>query len=65
MVYHQILAGQSTKDVHGMSGSSLIHEYRGFTPCQVKHHVQIKFVTPILYFIDNFKKYDFFVHIHH
>ena len=31
---------------------------------QVEHHVQDKFATPILYGIDNFKFYDFFLHIH-
>ena len=28
--------------------------------CQVEHHVQDNFATPILYDIDNFKIYDIF-----
>ena len=28
--------------------------HRGFTSCQVEHHVQAKFATPILYAIDQF-----------
>ena len=28
--------------------------------CQVENHVRIKFATPILYAIDNFKNYDIF-----
>ena len=32
----------------------------GFTPCQVEHHVQTKFATPILHAIDSFKDYDIF-----
>ena len=28
--------------------------------CQVEHHMQDKFATPILYGIDNFKFYDIF-----
>ena len=27
---------------------------------QAEHHMQTKFVTPILYAIDNFKNYDIF-----
>jgi hypothetical protein len=34
------------------------------TPCQIKNHVQRKFATPILYAIDIFKNYDFFLYIH-
>jgi hypothetical protein len=34
------------------------------TPCQIKNHVQRKFATPILYAIDIFKIYDFFLYIH-
>ena len=28
--------------------------------CQVEHHVRIKFATPVLHGIDNFKIYDVF-----
>jgi hypothetical protein len=39
----------------------MINKYPGeVTPCQIKNHVQRKFVTPILYAIDIFKNYDFF-----
>ena len=45
-----------------------IERFHGeITPCQVEHHVWTKFATPILYAIDNFKKYDFWkkiLHIH-
>ena len=37
---------------------------RGFTPCQVEHHVWTKFTTPILHAIDNFKNYDVFFYIY-
>ena len=34
------------------------------TPLSSSNHVQRKFVTPILYAIDNFKNYDIFFYIH-
>ena len=38
--------------------------HRGFTQCQVEHHMWIKFGTPILHAIDNFENYDIFFYIY-
>ena len=37
---------------------------RGFTPCQVEHHVRTKFAIPVLLAIDNFLKLWYFFYIY-
>ena len=41
----------------------MLDKLRGCTSYDCLLHVQAKFTTPILYAIDNFKKYDFFAFI--